>query len=558
MEKKISKKEKSIKKSKNNNQQSSINNLLFGVNKSISKEKNIKDEIKEPIKEEKLKKNKNEIICELKLKCKKLEKEIEIYAKKSIEELKITEKIKMKNINELKTKLNILKEKLQLELNIKYPNISEVEPLISFEEIQSVLKYRNNFTEIMKNIYKYEYPTSIQSISIPLINENKNIIAISETGSGKTLSYIIPCFHKSYLKKLKNEKNNKIIIILPTKELSKQIYNESLLFNKYYCDNNLGIKYINTSVIISINNNYNNFINNTDVYIGTPNNILKLINLCNNSILDLISYIIFDESDKYFELGFIDIIEQILQIISKKNNISKLFFSATISENLIEIINNNYADSINIRIGSKNLPAKNIIQEFIYCSNEEGKITELKNIFHKKIEFPVLVFIDGVNKIKYIYKKIKYECPNIECMFSKINKKEREEQINKFRLGDIFVLLCSDLLSRGIDFKNVKTIINYDCPYKITNYIHRIGRTGRAGKKGTSITFLEEKDKDNLYYISKLINDMKNENYEDIICPDWLINLCKQKNVNKKIGNNIDKNKGNNKKFIRKKRKKSN
>lgn len=305
----------------------------------------------------------------------------------------------------------------------------------------------------MKNIYKYEYPTSIQSISIPLINENKNIIAISETGSGKTLSYIIPCFHKSYLKKLKNEKNNKIIIILPTKELSKQIYNESLLFNKYYCDNNLGIKYINTSVIISINNNYNNFINNTDVYIGTPNNILKLINLCNNSILDLISYTIFDESDKYFELGFIDIIEQILQIISKKNNISKLFFSATISENLIEIINNNYADSINIRIGSKNLPAKNIIQEFIYCSNEEGKITELKNIFHKKIEFPVLVFIDGVNKIKYIYKKIKYECPNIECMFSKINKKEREEQINKFRLGDIFVLLCSDLLSRGIDFK---------------------------------------------------------------------------------------------------------
>ena len=558
MEKKISKKEKSIKKSKNNNQQSSINNLLFGVNKSISKEKNIKDEIKEPIKEEKINKNKNEIICELKLKCKKLEKEIEIYAKKSIEELKITEKIKMKNINELKTKLNILKEKLQLELNIKYPNISEVEPLISFEEIQSVLKYRNNFTEIMKNIYKYEYPTSIQSISIPLINENKNIIAISETGSGKTLSYIIPCFHKSYLKKLKNEKNNKIIIILPTKELSKQIYNESLLFNKYYCDNNLGIKYINTSVIISINNNYNNFINNTDVYIGTPNNILKLINLCNNSILDLISYTIFDESDKYFELGFIDIIEQILQIISKKNNISKLFFSATISENLIEIINNNYADSINIRIGSKNLPAKNIIQEFIYCSNEEGKITELKNIFHKKIEFPVLVFIDGVNKIKYIYKKIKYECPNIECMFSKINKKEREEQINKFRLGDIFVLLCSDLLSRGIDFKNVKTIINYDCPYKITNYIHRIGRTGRAGKKGTSITFLEEKDKDNLYYISKLINDMKNENYEDIICPDWLINLCKQKNVNKKIGNNKDKNKVNNKKFIGKKRKKSN
>ena len=553
MEQKNIKKIKSVKKvNKIKQQTSSINNLLFGVNKKISKEKinkientinleeNTNNEIQNEINTQN--KNKNEYIIELKAKIKNLEKEIESYAKKSLDELRITEKIKAKNINELKSKLTSLKNELQSLLNIKYPSIEEYEPLVSFDEIQSSLKLRNNFSEIMQNIYKYESPTPIQGISIPLIHQKKNVIAVSETGSGKTLSYIIPCFHNSFLKKLQNKKKdkknleNKILIILPTKELSKQIYNESLLFNKYYCENNLKIKYINTSVILSINTNYENFLNNTDVYIGTPNNILKLINLCNNDLLNSVSYIIFDESDKYFELGFIDIIEQMLQIVSKKNNISKIFFSATISENLIEIINNNYADSVKIRIGSKNLPARNIVQEFIYCSNEEGKITELKNIFHKKLDFPILVFIDGVNKIKYVYKKIKYECPNIECMFSKINKKEREEQINKFRIGDIFVLLCSDLLSRGIDFKNVKTIINFDCPYKITNYIHRIGRTGRAGKEGTAITFLEEKDKENLFYISKLINDMKNENYEDIICPDWLINLSKKKENKKFIG----------------------
>ena len=548
MEQKISKKANKIK-------ESSINNLLFGVNKKISQSKKEKKEkLKntnisniEETKEENTNeininnKNKNEHILELKSEYKTIEKEIESYAQKTLEELKITEKIKIRNINNLKTKLNTTREKLQSELNIKYPNIEESEPLVSFEEIQTNLKLRNNFSDIMKNIYKYEYPTPIQSISIPLIHKNKNVIAVSETGSGKTLSYIIPCFHNALLNKLKSENKNKkfrhkILIILPTKELSKQIYNESLLFNKYYCENNLKIKYINTSLILSINNDYSNFINNTDIYIGTPNNIFKLISLCNDDLLNLVSYIIFDESDKYFELGFIDIIEQILQIVSKKIKISKIFFSATISENLIEIINNNYADSIKIRIGSKNLPAKNIVQEFIYCSNEEGKINELKNIFHRQIDFPILVFIDGVNKIKYIYKKIKYECPNIECMFSKINKIEREEQINKFRVGDIFVLLCSDLLSRGIDFKNVKTIVNYDCPYKITNYIHRIGRTGRAGKKGTAITFLEEKDKENLFYISKLINDMKSENYEDIICPDWLVNLSKKKKDKKFIG----------------------
>ena len=570
------KKIKSAKKSNNIKQPSSINNLLFGVNKKISNPKtnqienaiNIEQNANNEIHNENstINKNKNEYIKELKSRIKNLEKEIEIYAKKTLDELLITEKIKTKNINELRSKLSLLKNELQKELNIKYPSIDEAEPLVSFEEMQSSLKLRNNFSDIMKTIYKYEYPTSIQSISIPLIHQNKNIIAVSETGSGKTLSYIIPCFHNSFLKKLKNVKknikniNDKILIILPTKELAKQIYNESLLFNKYYCENNLRIKYINTSVILSINTEYENFLKNTDVYIGTPNNILKLINLCKNDILNLVNYIIFDESDKYFELGFIDIIEQMLQIISKKNNISKIFFSATISENLIEIINNNYADSVKIRIGAKNLPARNILQEFIYCSNEEGKITELKNIFHKKIDFPILVFIDGVNKIKYVYKKIKYECPNIECMFSKINKKEREEQINKFRIGDIFVLLCSDLLSRGIDFKNVKTIINYDCPYKITNYIHRIGRTGRAGKKGNAITFLEEKDKDYLFYISKLINDMKNEKYENIICPDWLANLCKNKNLGKNIKtktkNDFSEHNNKNKKFIGKKRKK--
>ena len=576
MEQKNIKKIKSVKKvNKIKQETSSINNLLFGVNKKISKEKinkientinleeNTNNEIQNEINTQN--KNKNEYIIELKAKIKNLEKEIESYAKKSLDELRVTEKIKAKNINELKSKLTSLKNELQSLLNIKYPSIEEYEPLVSFDEIQSSLKLRNNFSEIMQNIYKYESPTPIQGISIPLIHQKKNVIAVSETGSGKTLSYIIPCFHNSFLKKLQNKKKdkknleNKILIILPTKELSKQIYNESLLFNKYYCENNLKIKYINTSVILSINTNYENFLNNTDVYIGTPNNILKLINLCNNDLLNSVSYIIFDESDKYFELGFIDIIEQMLQIVSKKNNISKIFFSATISENLIEIINNNYADSVKIRIGSKNLPARNIIQEFIYCSNEEGKITELKNIFHKKLDFPILVFIDGVNKIKYVYKKIKYECPNIECMFSKINKKEREEQINKFRIGDIFVLLCSDLLSRGIDFKNVKTIINFDCPYKITNYIHRIGRTGRAGKEGTAITFLEEKDKDYLFYISKLINDMKNEKYENIICPDWLSNLCKNKNVNKNMNkDNKTKNDFNDKKkFIGKKRKKS-
>ena len=555
MESKKLKSSKTILKSKDKNikkNNSSYNNLFLGVNKKISKSltKDKEKKLPTPSNNNKTNKDNNENEEEtipnkyqnaiiLKNKWKKLQREINVYAKKSLDELKVTEKIKINNLKDLKNQLTLIKNELQQTLNIASPPIDEAEPLVSFEEIQNKLSLRKNFTEIMKNIYEYNYPTPIQSISIPLIYENKNIIAVSETGSGKTLSYMVPCFHNSLLNKLKNEEKYKIIIILPTKELSKQIYNESLLFNNYYCEKTLKIKYLNTSVILSINNDYENFIHNTDIYIGTPNNILKLIELCKENILNLLSYIIFDESDKYFELGFIDCIEKILKYVcsEKNNNISKIFFSATISDNLSTIINTNYADSIKVRIGSINLPAKNISQEFIYCSNEEGKINELKNIFHKSINFPVLVFIDGVEKIKHIFHKIKYESPNIECLYSKMNKQDRENQIIKFRTGEIFMLLCSDLLSRGIDFKNVKTIINFDCPYKITNYIHRVGRTGRGGKKGYAISFIEEKDVENLYYISKLINDMKNSDYKDIKCPDWLVNLyIKKKNEkNKKM-----------------------
>ena len=127
-----------------------------------------------------------------------MQKEIDLYAKKTLEELNISEKIKMNNINDLRKKLNSIKEEIQNELNIKYPSIDD-----NIRGNKRKIKLRNNFTEIMTKTYNYKYPTPIQSISIPIINENKNIIAVSETGGGKTLSYLIPCFHQSLLKKIK-------------------------------------------------------------------------------------------------------------------------------------------------------------------------------------------------------------------------------------------------------------------------------------------------------------------------------------------------------------------
>ena len=428
-----------------------------------------------------------------------------------------------------------MKNNLYKKLNLISSSYDEINPLVSFKEIQKECKLRLIFPEIIEKKYKYKNPSPIQSIVIPLLIKKKNIIASSETGSGKTFSYLIPIIHNSFLNKLK-EKPNKIIIILPTKELAKQIFNDTLLFSKYYCEGSkdeIKVKYVNKGMIISIEKEYEKFLVNNDIFISTPKNILNLINICNDNLLNKLLYVILDEADKFFDNGFIELIDEILSKISDKKNITKAF-SATVLENIGEIITSHIFDSLKISIGKNNIPAKHIYQEFIYCTNEEGKLIGIRNLFNEKIEFPILIFVEGINKLKSIYENIKFETPKISYIHSKMSKKERENQIEKFREGETWILLCSDLLSRGIDFKNVKTVINYDCPYKPVNYIHRIGRTGRAGKQGRAITFIIDNDVGKLKYISKMINNMIENNlkkgyHDDVKCPKWLINLSKKK-----------------------------
>ena len=448
----------------------------------------------------------------------------------------ITEEKKEKKIKEFKELLEKLKNNLYQKLNLTSSSYDEINPLVSFKEIQKECKLRLIFPEIIEKKYNYINPSPIQSIVIYLLIKNKNIIASSETGSGKTFSYLIPIVHNSFLNKLK-EKPNKVLIILPTKELAKQIFNDVILFSKYYCEgckDEIKVKYVNKGMIISIEKDYNKFLMNNDIFIATPKNILNLINICNEDLIDKLIYIIIDEADKFFDNGFIELIDEILNKVSNKKNITKAFFSATVLDNIGEIITTHIFDSLKISIGKNNIPARHINQEFIYCTNEEGKLIGIRNLLHEKIEFPILIFVEGRNKLKSIYENIKFEIPKISFIHSKMSKKERENQIEKFREGETWILLCSDLLSRGIDFKNVKTVINFDCPYRPVNYIHRIGRTGRAGKQGRAITFIIDNDVQKLKSISKMINNMIENNYKngfenDVKCPKWLINLSKVK-----------------------------
>ena len=359
----------------------------------------------------------------------------------------------------------------------------------------------------METKYKFSHPSPIQSCVIPILNKQQNLIASSETGSGKTMSYLIPLIHNCFLNKLKDLPRDKSLIILPTKELCKQIYNEFLVFSNYYTGNKISVKYLNKSMLESIKSNFDNFLQNNEIIVATPKQALELIKLEDKKFADRLLYLILDEADKFFDYGFIEIIDEILYELKDINEICKGFFSATIVEEIENIIITHILNSVKISIGSSRTPARTIQQKLIYCTNEEGKLIGIRNLIKDGFEPPMLIFVEGIHKLEYLYENIKYDLPKIYYLHSKMSKSEREEIVKKFRCGDIWILICTDLLSRGIDFKNVKSVLNFDCPYNPINYIHKIGRTGRAGREGYSYTFVIDQDIEKLKNLSRMLNE---------------------------------------------------
>jgi ATP-dependent RNA helicase DDX52/ROK1 len=272
-----------------------------------------------------------------------------------------------------------------------------------------------------------------------MLHNKHNIIASSETGSGKTLSYLIPLTHNIYLNKLKELKEHKVLIILPTKELCVQIANEAMVYSKFYTGSGISVKYLTKSMLESIKTSYDNFLNNNDIIIATPKKALEIIKLEGGKFKDQLLYLILDEADKFFDLGFIDLIDQILYETKDNSAIVKGFFSATLVDEIEEIIITHIVNSVRISIGSNRIPARSIYQKFVYCTNEEGKLIGIRNIFRDGFESPMLIFVEGIHRLKYLYDNIKYDMPKTEYLHSKMSKFEREAVIKKFRCGEIWV-----------------------------------------------------------------------------------------------------------------------
>ena len=347
----------------------------------------------------------------------------------------------------------------------------------------------------LKNSIKFadfKTPTPIQSKSIPISLMGKDILGTAQTGTGKTLAFTIPMINKLIL-----DKNAMALIICPTRELASQVMQTVLKLNV----REIGI---GNALLIGgegMQKQLKKLKKRARIIVGTPGRIND--HLKRQSLnLSKVSYLVLDETDRMLDMGFTPQIELILKFIPKQHQ--TLLFSATLPNNILRISEKYLKNPERIAVGSLSTPIKKIKQETFQITQDK-KYHELVNQLVER-NGSILVFVKTKHGADKIVKRLKYDGHSADAIHGNLRQSKRERVINNFRNGKSRILIATDVAARGLDIPLIQHVINYDLPQVPEDYIHRIGRTGRAGKDGSALTFLTPSDRSMWNSISRLIN----------------------------------------------------
>jgi len=321
-------------------------------------------------------------------------------------------------------------------------------------------------------------PTVVQEKVIPLVLTGKDVLVQSETGSGKTIGFAVPTIELI-------EKTGKvnILVIAPTRELAKQISEEFEKFSK--------TKGLRTATVyggVSIDKQIFQ-VRTADIVVGTPGRILDLLE---RRVLNLtyVKYFVMDEADRMLDMGFIDDINNIIRHLPKEHH--SMMFSATVNNRIIGLAEK-YMKSPE-KIILENVLKPGILKQCFYNTNDKEKLPLLVSIL-KKLENPlVLVFCNTKYKTRFVADTLRLNGVKAECLNGDMTQFMRENALKNFAEGKTKVLVATDIAARGIHVEDITHVINYDLSDLEENYIHRIGRTARNGKKGTAIILFTERD----------------------------------------------------------------
>lgn len=426
----------------------------------------------------------------------------------------------------------------------KGPNENVPDLLESFEQIHN--QYQLNFN--LRNnlaICGYQQPTPIQMQGIPIMldkSRSSSLMACAPTGSGKTVTFLVPII-RDILEKRKGEDSFiSAIILCPTRELAKQTYRECVRLTE-----GLPIK------TRTLTNSHNaKELKKVDILISTPNSVCYLLQTpmsgeedesveddeaakITKQPLDLshLRWFIIDEADKLFEETKNSFRAQLDQIYEhcKSPKLRMALFSATYTQTVATWCKKNVKKLIKVTVGVRNSATETVAQKLLFVGSEDGKLMALRDLIAAGCQPPVLIFVQSKERAKDLFKELVYDGINVDVMHSDRTQAERDDVIRNFRMGKTWFLICTELMSRGIDFKGVNLVVNFDFPTSTISYVHRIGRTGRAERRGEAVTFFTTDDTVNLREIAHLVKNSGSE------VPDFMLTLKKRsKLVRKRLG----------------------
>ena len=350
-------------------------------------------------------------------------------------------------------------------------------------------KNKKNFSDLIINQdllqrvenIGFDNPTEIQEKAIPWIEEGKDLVGIAGTGTGKTLAFLIPLVERL----MKSPEDQSILVVTPTRELATQVKDEFKRITK-----GTGLFYCTLIGGIPVNLSLRDLKRTNHIVIGTPGRILDM---ADRGALKLENFktLVLDEFDRMLDMGFIDEVSRINDGLS--NKLQTLLFSATSGKSINKLIGQftNEAQRVNAGVGTHTTAAIN--QTILKTGKGKEKEKALKNLLMEEVDEKILLFCETKRLVDSVHEILNKEKIRSEIIHGDKPQRARDKALRKFKSGQASVLVATDVVARGIDVKDVSLVINYNAPRTYDDYIHRIGRTGRAGNSGRAITFIENK-----------------------------------------------------------------
>lgn len=379
----------------------------------------------------------------------------------------------------------------------------------------------------------YEYPTLIQRHAIPIVIGGRDVMACAQTGSGKTCAFMIPCLESllrteppSQTPRRRHKPQPCALVLAPTRELIAQIHEESLKFAY-----NTGIL---SRVIYGgadMRDQLRELGKGTDVLAATPG---RLSDLIGRECVDLgmTQFLILDEADRMLDMGFEPQVRDIVEFSGMGRRCERarqsMMFSATFQAGVQKLAGDFLKDYLFITVGRVGSCSQSITQKLLYAEDGKGKTRALDKIYREHAPPTgqlTVIFVETKRKADEIEAELWQTGLRVCAIHGDRDQREREQALEAFKSGENPVLIATDVAARGLDIANVGLVINYDMPKQMDDYVHRIGRTGRAGKSGVAIGFINEKCR----YCNELTELLRETDQE---VPTWLSTLATENSAN--------------------------